>query len=74
MVGSWGWDPGRPLKMSDGNATVPHRMNSGGYGQLQVLLMQGEEEKKLNPFIVGKSMQDHVGEIDVTTTEPDMFV
>lgn len=69
MAGSSGWDPGRPPTVSDGNATVPNWMNSGGFGQLQVLLMQGEEEKKLNPFIVGKSMDILVGEIDGTTTE-----
>lgn len=69
MAGSSGWDPGRPPIVSDGRATVPNWMNSGGFGQQQVLLLQGEEEKKLNPFIVGKSMYDLVGDIDETTTE-----
>lgn len=77
MAGSSGWDPGRPPTASDGSATVPNWMNSGGFGQLQVLLLQGMDltsegsKKKLNPFIVGKTMKDLVGEIDDTKTEAD---
>jgi hypothetical protein len=69
MAGGSGWDPGRPPIVCDGSTTIPEWMNSDGFGQLQVLLLQSLNEKKLNPFIVGKSLQDLVGDIDGTTTE-----
>lgn len=45
-------------------------MDSGSFRQLQVLLLATvDQSKKLNPFIVGKSMKDLVGEIESATTE-----
>lgn len=75
MAGFSGWDPGRPPTIYDGGATVPSWMDSGSFGQLQVLLLQSEGDatltgkKKLNPFIVGKTLKDLVGEIEGATTE-----
>lgn len=72
-----GWDPGRPPTSINGGATVPNWMNSGGFGQLQVLSLQAVElddkgkKKKLNPFLVGKTMKDLVGEIEDTKTEEE---
>lgn len=70
MAASSGWDPGLPPSAEDGRPTVPTWMGGVGIGQLQILSLHATEaDKKLSPFIVGKSMEDLVGEIESTTTE-----
>lgn len=70
MEASSGWDPGLPPTAFNGGPTVPEWMGGVGIGQLQILSLYATNgETKLCPFIVGKSMQDLVGEIENTTTE-----
>lgn len=70
MASSSGRGPGLPPTIIDGRPTAPDWMSGTGLGQLQVLsLYANDTNKKLCPFIVGKSMKDLVGEIESTTTE-----
>lgn len=68
VAGSSGWDPGNPPL---DNGTVPRWMNNRNFGQLNVLLLEGDDGKKLNPFWVGKSLEVQIGDIEGATTEAD---
>lgn len=71
MAGFSGWDPGLCPTAIDGKPTTPAWMGGVGLGQLQILSLQAVEvDKKLSPFVVGKSIEDLlVGEIEDTNTE-----
>nr|XP_029729377.1 uncharacterized protein LOC115266904 [Aedes albopictus] len=70
MAASSGRDPGLPPTAMDGRPTIPEWMGGVGISQLQILSLYAVDvEKELCPFIVGKSVQMLVGDIEATTTE-----
>lgn len=58
------WDPG-----NSETGTVPQRMYSNKFGQLNILQLEADDKSQLNPFLVGKCLDAYVGEIEGATTE-----
>jgi hypothetical protein len=61
---------GGPPDPGDGRPRVPEWMGGVGIGQLHILSLEAmAADKRLSPFVVGKSLQQAVGEIESATTE-----